>query len=75
MPFAWSKSEKLRRSRKVRESLAQYQRMQRDDIRETFPDWFEMEAEALDAAKVTLDTMIAEHNREHARRERQKEAR
>lgn len=68
MPFAWTKTEKLRRSRIVRESMAQYQRMQRDDLRELFPDWFAMEADALDRAKTALDTIIAEHNREHDRR-------
>ena len=70
MAFAMTKTEKLRRAVRVRECMAQYQRMQREDMREQFPGWFEMESEALSGAKVVLDTLIRDHNREVERRER-----
>lgn len=69
--FAKTKSEKIRLTRRVRECMSQYQRMQREDMREIFPDWFAMEGESLSSAKVTLDLLIREHNREVDRRERQ----
>jgi hypothetical protein len=69
--FGKTKNEKIRLSRKVRASMSQYQRMQDASIREAFPDWFEMAADALDTAQVTLHTLIKEHNRERDLRERQ----